>query len=205
MELFWPGAHPDAARNNLNVAIYGLRQALREARPNFSHVLFQDDCYLLNPDLRVWVDSDAFAEHLKTAQKLERCGDLNSAIREYRAADALYQGQFLEEDRYEDWLIPQRQQLQDDYLRMLDRVSRYCLDRADYSASVTACTKMLAVDRCCEEAHRRLMRCYSRQGQPNLALRQYHLCVEALKEELDVLPTPTTREIYERIRCREEI
>jgi hypothetical protein len=40
MELFWPGVDPDAARNSLNVAIYGLRQALRQARPSFSHILF---------------------------------------------------------------------------------------------------------------------------------------------------------------------
>lgn len=39
MELFWPGSSPDSARNNLNVAIYGLRQALRKVRPSFSHVL----------------------------------------------------------------------------------------------------------------------------------------------------------------------
>ena len=43
------------------------------------------------------------------AQALERRGELVSAMREYRAAEALYQGEFLEEDRYEDWLVPQRQ------------------------------------------------------------------------------------------------
>ena len=178
MELFWSGAHPDAARNNLNVAIYGLRQAFRKARPSFSHVLFQDDCYLLNPNLQIWVDCEAFMEHFAAARSLEQRGELVAAIREYRAAEALYQGKFLEEDRYEDWPIPQRQSLQDDYLGLLDRLSRYYFDQEDYAACATVCGKMLAVDSCREEAHRRLMRCYSRQGQRYLALRQYHLCVE---------------------------
>jgi DNA-binding SARP family transcriptional activator len=200
MELFWPGAPPDAARNNLNVAIYGLRQALRQARPLFSHVLFQDDCYLFNLDLQVWVDCEAFMEHLSTAQSLERRRALGAAVREYRAAEALYQGEFLEEDRYEEWVIPQRQCLQNDYLHTLDRLSRHYLDQADYAACATACSKMIAIDACCEEAYRRLIRCYSRQGQPYLALRQYHLCVERLKEELDVPPTPTTTALYEQIR-----
>lgn len=205
MELFWPGAHPDAARNNLNVAIYGLRQALRQARPSFSHVLFQDDCYLLNPDLQTWVDCEAFVEHFTAARALERRGELVAAVREYRAAEALYQGEFLEEDRYQDWPIPQRQRFQRDYLSALDRLSRYYFDQEGYVACATACSKMLAVDPCCEQAHRRLMRCYSRQEQPYLALRQYHLCVETLKEELGVAPAPTTTQLYDRIRRRERI
>jgi DNA-binding SARP family transcriptional activator len=199
MELFWPGAHPDAARNNLNVAIYGLRQALRKAHPSFSHVLFQDDCYLLNPDVQTWVDCEAFMERFTAARALERRGELVAAVREYRAAEALYQGEFLEEDRYQDWPVPQRQRLQDDYLSILDCLSNYHLEQEDYAACATVCGKMLAVDSCCEEAHRRLMRCYSRQGQPYLALRQYHLCVERLKEELDVPPTQTTTALYGQI------
>jgi DNA-binding SARP family transcriptional activator len=199
MELFWPDTHPDAARNNLNVAIYGLRQALRHARPSFSHVLFEDDCYLLNPDLQVWVDCEAFVEHLTTAQALERRGALAAAMHEYRKAEALYQGEFLEEDRYEGWPIPQRQRFQDEYLHTLDQLSHHYLDQADYAACATSCSKMLIVDACCEEAHRRLMRCHSRQGQPYLAVRQYHMCVEALNTELDVVPTQTTTTLYERI------
>ncbi len=205
MELFWPGAHPDAARNNLNVAIYGLRQALRQDRPSFSHVLFQDDCYLLNPDLQIWVDCEAFMEHLSAARALEQRGELVAAAREYCMAEALYQGEFLEEDRYEDWLVPQRQGLQDDYLSLLDCLSRYYFDRDDYAACTTMCNKMLTVDACCEEAHRRLMRCYSRQGQHYLALRQYHQCVETLEEELQVTPTSGMSELYERIRRHQQV
>jgi DNA-binding SARP family transcriptional activator len=200
MERFWPAADPDAARNNLNVAIYGLRQALRQTRPSFSHVLFQDDCYLLNPDLHIWVDSDEFRERFRTGQILEQRGELALALREYRAAEFLYQGEFFEEDRYADWLFAQRQRLQDYYLSLLDRLSRIYLDQEDFAACVGACQKMLAIDSCREEAHRRLMCCYSRQGQPYLALRQYHLCAEKLKEELDVSPTERTELLYQRVR-----
>lgn len=205
MELFWPGAHPDAARNSLNVAIYGLREALRQARPAFSHVLFQDDCYLFNPDLEIWVDVEEFMEHVRVAQDLERRGELAAAIHNYRAAEALYQGEFLEEDRYEEWLIPERQRLQDDYLSLLDRLSRHYFAKEDYAACATLCSKMLAVETCCEDAHRRLMRCYSRQGQRYLALRQYHLCVETLDRELAVAPAVTTVRLYDRLRRREHV
>jgi DNA-binding SARP family transcriptional activator len=65
---------------------------------------------------------------------------------------------------------------------------------------VAYCQKILAEDSCREDAHRRLMCCYSRQGQRHLALRQYHTCVEALERELEVPPMPATQELYQQIQ-----
>jgi DNA-binding SARP family transcriptional activator len=200
MDRFWLEAAPEAARNNLNVAIHGLRRALREGHPGFSHVLFQNDAYLLNPELRIWVDVEEFGQHFRTGQRLEQAKELAQAVLEYRAAEALYQGEFLEEDRYEDWLLPRRQSLQDDYLTLLDRLSRHYLEQESYDACVLMCGKLLAIDSCREDAHRRLMRCYSRQGQYHLALRQYHFCVEALQHELEVEPDEATQALFRQIR-----
>lgn len=200
MDLFWPDSTPDAARNNLNVAIYGLRQTLRQTRPDLVHILFHDEAYLLNPETEIWVDVEAFMLHLRMAQTLEQRGELTLAIHEYRTAETLYQGEFLADDRYEDWLIPQRQRLETDYLNTLDRLSRYYLDQKDYDTCATMCKKMLEVDSCQEQAHFRLMQCYSQDNQQFLAMRQYHLCREALANELNVSPSQTTIELYEQIR-----
>lgn len=205
MELFWPEAAPEAARNNLNVAIYGLRQALRRVQPSFTHLLFQDDAYLLNPDLQIWVDFEAFTEVLDSARSLEHQGDLDGALRRYCAAEAMYQGEFMAEDRYDEWLVPQRQQLQNEYLSLLDNLIRHYFDCDDYLACSTMCHKILAVDPFREEAHRYLMRSFLRQGHPHLALRQYHVCVKILREELDMSPMPETTELYEQIRTDEPI
>jgi DNA-binding SARP family transcriptional activator len=49
------------------------------------------------------------------------------------------------------------------------------------------------------------MRCFSRQGQSRLALRQYQICVDALRQELDIDPEPATTQLAERIRRREAV
>jgi DNA-binding SARP family transcriptional activator len=201
MDLFWPGADPDAARNNLNVAIYGLRQALRAARPDFSHILFEDDRYLLNPSLTVWVDAEEFLARYESGRELERQGRAAKAVEEFEVAEGLYQGDFLEEDLYEDWPMLQREGLRDSYLVLLERLSRYYLESQRYAMCIHLCQKILARDDCREDAHRRLMRCYCRQGQSYLALRQFHLCAETLQKELEVRPMAETLALYEQVRA----
>jgi DNA-binding SARP family transcriptional activator len=59
---------------------------------------------------------------------------------------------------------------------------------------------MLANDPCQEQAHLRLMQCYYRQGYPYLAIRQYHMCAEKLKTELDLPPSQQTTALFNAIR-----
>jgi DNA-binding SARP family transcriptional activator len=127
------------------------------------------------------------------------------AVREFHAAEALYQGEFLEEDRYEEWLRPLRQKLTNSYLELLEYLSQYYFHNGEYTSCITICRSMLAIDPCLEDTHGRLMRCHFRQGQQHLALRQYHQCVKALKDELEVAPGPSIEELYERVRHQEVI
>jgi DNA-binding SARP family transcriptional activator len=85
------------------------------------------------------------------------------------------------------------------YLDIADRLSEYYFQQGEHAAAVTLCQKILAQDNCHEQAHRRLMECYQIQGQRRLAVRQYQLCVQTLKTELDVPPSMETQTLYEKI------
>lgn len=200
MDTFWPDSDPDAARNNLNVTMYALRRDLHQHDPDFSHIVFEDDCYVLNPDMLVWVDSEKFIEHARQGQQLEQAGHIFEAIKAYRAASSLYKGPFLGEVTYEEWIELPRQHIQNTYLHVLDRLCYFYFEQKDYAACINACNEMIAIDSCREDAHRRLMLCYERQGHPYLALRQYQLCKDFLKRELDIEPGEETTTLFERIR-----
>jgi DNA-binding SARP family transcriptional activator len=203
MERFWPEAEPEAARNNLNVAMHRLRRAL--GRDGFPFVQFADGHYLLNPRLVVSIDADAFLAHAARASELERDQDVDGAIREYAACVALYQGELLPEDRRDcdEWLLPLRQQLRDRYLHVLDRLALIHFERQDIPACTAMCAKTLAVDACNEGAHRMLMRCYARLGQPQLAQRQYQTCIQGLNRELGIPASPETTGLYRQIVHRQ--
>jgi DNA-binding SARP family transcriptional activator len=204
MDRFWPDASPEAARRNLHQAIYSLRQALRAAA-DVPVVVFQDGAYCLSTELRVWVDIQEFERHIAAGRRHEATGQLAAAAAAYEAAVNLYSGDFLADDPYEEWPLLTRERLRVAYLATLDRLAEIVLSQGQLAACVLLCQRILACDHCHEDAHRRLMRCYSRQGQHHLALRQYQACVEALRDELDVEPDPATTQLYERIRRREQV
>lgn len=200
MAQFWPEASADAARNNLNVAVYGLRQALRNGYPDFSHVLFQDGCYFLNPEMDVWVDVEQFTAVYRRANQLQQCGETAAALQEFHAAEALYQGELLAEDPYEEWPAARRQQMQRQYMQLLTHLSEHYFAVEQYTTCITLANKLLQLEPCHEATHCLLMQAYARQHQGYLALRQYHTCVELLAEELAVSPNPATTHLYEAIR-----
>ena len=94
MEVFWPGSPPEAARNSLNVAVHGLRRALRAAA-DVQVVVLEAGAYRLDAGLDLWVDVDEFERHVEDGHRLEAALELPAAVAEYELATALYQGDFL--------------------------------------------------------------------------------------------------------------
>ncbi|HWQ15919.1 MAG TPA: BTAD domain-containing putative transcriptional regulator, partial [Roseiflexaceae bacterium] len=204
MDLFWPEARPEAARNSLNVALHGLRQAFR-AVSDLPVVIFQEGAYRINPDVSLWVDVEEFERRVRAGRRLEAAGQLAAATAEYEVAAGLYQGDFMADDPYDDWPVLTRERLRVAYLETLDRLAQISFGQGKYAACANLCQLILARDVCREDAHCRLMRCYARQGQHHLALRQYQVCVEALRQELGVEPALATIQLCERIRRRETV
>jgi len=199
MDVLWPGADPEAARRNLHQAIYSLRQTLRRGQPDFQHVRFENDCYLLNPAMDLWLDFQEFERHVQAGRRLEAAGQSARAAVQYGLAENLYQGDFLEEDLYEDWASNQRQYMRSLYFDLTNRLNHFFLQHNEYWNVMTLSQKVLARDNCREEAHHWLMECYLAQGQRHLAVQQYQACVQALKEELDLAPSEETVDLYRRI------
>jgi DNA-binding SARP family transcriptional activator len=204
MDAFWPEAAPAAARNSLNVAVHGLRRAFRELAQG-PVVVLEDGTYRLGPQLRLWLDTDEFEHHVAGGRRLEAAGVASGAAAEYERALALYQGDFLADDPYEEWPATTREHLLLDYLDVLDRLSGLYFGQHQYGACVALCRLLVARDPCREDGHRRLMRCFTRQGQPHLALRQFQACADALSEDLGVDPDPATVALADRIRHHQPV
>jgi DNA-binding SARP family transcriptional activator len=198
IDVFWPEADIRAARRNLHQAIYSLRQTLRGEQPEFHHVWFENERYFLNPQMDIWLDYKEFERYVVAGQKMEKVGNIDEAMGHYETAVELYQGDFLEDDLYEDWPVIQRQNLLTQFLSVSDRLVELYLEKGQYAAAAPLCQKILSKDRTYETAHRQLMQCYLAQGLRHLAVRQYQTCVRTLREELAIQPSNETAALYKQ-------
>jgi DNA-binding SARP family transcriptional activator len=200
LDAFWPDVVPAVARNRLQVAVSGLRRALR-AVTNLHVIEYSEGDYRINPEIRVDVDVERFEATLSTARSAERSGDLDSALIAYREAMELYRGDFASDAPYEQWALLLRESMRIAYLDALDRVSRIQLSVGKVDDCIATGHRMLDVDLCREDAHRLLMRCYVSQGRIYQAVRQYEFCCRVLKGTLEVEPAVETTRLYRSIRA----
>jgi DNA-binding SARP family transcriptional activator len=155
--------------------------------------------------LEVWLDVEEFEHCVREGKLLESKGQIAVAVTEYDIALNLYRGDFLADTPYESWAVLDRERLRAAYFDALDRLSQIHFYQERYTTCVNLCQLILARDACREDAHCRIMQCYSRLGKKPLALRQYQICVEALRVELGVKPDAETTNLYAHIRRREHV
>ena len=208
MEALWPDCDPQAASNNLKAAIHGLRHTLSrlfDNKESFPYVHFLQGSYLINPDVELWVDVEQFEQHWISGRRLEKEGKLTEAIREFESAEALYRGDYLEDEPYEEWTLLRREALKDTYVSILGKLADHAMEIADYEGCIIYCQRILAKDACREDAYRRLMRGYSRLGQRNRALRWYEICRRTIQAELETTPDHETTALYHQLLKDEPI
>jgi len=148
------------------------------------------------PTAGLWVDVDAF--HDATA-RARRTSDPDH----YAAAIALYGDGLLPEDRYEEWAIRPREELQSDVLELLRELAGLLEARGELDDAIAAVRRILATDPLNEEAHAWLVRLYALAGRRTDALRQYEHLRELLALELGAQPTPETQRLFEEVRARQ--
>jgi hypothetical protein len=127
IELLWPRATPTGSATNLRVLLHRLRRALGEPPDTTSSAIsFDGEMLMLLPGLPVqeWLDAEAFA----LAAKLALAGSDRAAC---RGAAALYTGEYLPDDRYDEWALARRDELREIHTRLLLRLADLSRDAGD--------------------------------------------------------------------------
>ena len=183
--LLWSDLPEEAARANLRLVLTQLRKTLP------GRVVADRHAVALNGD--VWVDAEELEHaHADPATVLE-----------------LYRGEFLEGVELQgallidEWITDRRYRYRALALGALDSVVGTALASGDSGTAMAAARGILAVEPWHEGAHRALMRCFARAGQPSAALAQYETCRHILDQELGVEPDATTRDLLREIRAQE--
>ncbi len=199
IEMLWPEVDPEVGRRNLHQAVYSLRRTLHDRQPELQHVVFENECYRLNPEVGVWCDTDEFEVHVDKGRRLGRDERAAEAAAAYSAAELLYRGEFLEDTPCEEWALAEREYLCARHAEAMHHLAalNLALGRVD---EAIACARRLLVRQPADEvAHQLIIRGHLAAGRRGDAVCQYRYCVDALDRAYGFPPSSDTATLCEQL------
>ncbi len=198
-ELLWPETPPEKQKRNFKVTLHRLRKIL-EPKMNkaygSSYLHIRDNRLVLDTDL-CHLDSVHFEKLCRRAEKASQSDDVHRAKACYQEALALYLGDFLPHDLYDDWSETQRTHLRNRCLDAAFFLAMLLEEQKDFSAALDCLRRVIAMDPLHETAYCRLMQLYARQGDTDRVRKVYADCCASLAREIDTQPCPKTVHVFE--------
>lgn len=191
----WPESNDSQARTNLRQLLHHLRRAL------------PIECSLLVTDNQTvrWrcdsvcsIDVIEFETAVARAADAERRGDFTTAREALEEAARLYHDDLLP-DLYDEWVQTKREELRQQLVEVLARLSTLVEMTGDYPAAIRHASRLVAVDPLREPSYQVLMRLHARNHDRSSALRVYHQCMRALRRELGVSPCQATQDLFTQV------
>jgi DNA-binding SARP family transcriptional activator len=190
--LLWSSTATEQARQSLRQTLSSLRKELAQISPDRKILVEEGDFLSLDPDL-VHVDVAEFERQLGTG------GETGLA-----KAVALYRGDFLEgfeldEERFDQWVIAERDRLHRASLRAHSQLVEIKTKNGALDEAIATAQQSLRIDPLQESVHRTLMRLYMDSGDLVNAVQQYDVCARTLKRELQIEPDAETRKLFQQV------
>lgn len=207
--LLWPDWTDEDARRNLRQTLHRLRQLLDKLVPDLGKDLFTTTRQTVQLNgTAVSLDVSHFQQYLRAIEthahtNLQSCPH---CLAQMQQAAALYQGDLLagfhikDAFPFEEWLILQREQHQQQMLELLDKLALAFTQQGNYEQAQRYANQQVSMAPWRESAHRQLMQLYMLQDQRDKALAQYESCRTLLMQELAVGPSAETSQLWQQIK-----
>jgi DNA-binding SARP family transcriptional activator/predicted ATPase len=209
LEALWPDSDSEAAANRLHHTLHVLRKIFAQhgIDPAHSVVQAQGGMVQLNPGYALVIDACEFQRLVSQARSgTDSDSDTDDASQAEALAQAiaLYTGDLLVNEPYEDWVAQSREGYKRDYVWALERLARVRRDSDQREAAIELYKKLVEAEPTHEGAHRALMQLFEEGGHPERAMLQYIACKRYLERDLDVLPSSETEALADAINDREK-
>ena len=165
--MFWGDQSTERSKKYLRQSLWHLQAAFGQS----NYLLIEHDWLRINPSERPWSDVEEFEKAFNAAQGVSATQLNEAQARQLKDAVALYRDDLLT-GWYQDWVLFERERLQNEYLLLLDKLIAYSELHHEYEQSQTYAGHILRYDPARERTHRQLMRLYYLSGDRTAALRQ---------------------------------
>jgi DNA-binding SARP family transcriptional activator len=190
--LLWSSTATEQARQSLRQTLSSLRKELAQISKDRKILVEEGDFLSLDPEL-VQVDVADFEKGLGSGSE----EGLAQAV-------ALYRGDFLEgfeldEERFDQWVIAERDRLHRAALRAHSQLVDIQTRNGARDNAIATAQQAIRIDPLQESMHRTLMKLYMDSGDLVNAVQQYDVCARTLKRELQIEPDTETRKLFQQV------
>lgn len=189
IDILWPDDDVDRASRKLSVALSTLRGIVDPDRTHDS------DHYVAADRDGVWlvaehwdIDIEHFVADATEGLRRHQSGD-PEGLRMLDRAESLFRGEPFDEDVYEDWARPIRDEVRAVYTGAARTLAEAAISAGDHDRAIRLLLRLLERDAYDEPAHLGLVRSLQSDGRHGEARRVYRTYCERM-EEVGVEPSP---------------
>lgn len=192
LEAFWPHEAPDAkTRHRLTVQVSRVRTMLGgdvlPCSPNTGYQL------VLPPD---WsYDVADFERLINEGRSFSQRGTHDIAEARYLRAEQLYRGDFVEEERYEEFIIPRREELRAKYEMALEYLADRAAQRGRFTEALERYRRLVSGDILRESVMEKLLRCLAALGDRAAAHQELDKFCKRIQEHTGLPAEASTRSL----------
>ncbi len=184
--MIWPDTSDDIARKNLRQELWRIRKAITAHQAGNPDYLNADEFSVtFNPDAGYWLDVAA----------LEKSDDNPESL---ISSLSLYRGELLP-GFYAEWMLLERDRVQGIFETKCGALLEHLIQEKRWKQMQEWADRWIALGQTPEPAYRALMIAAAAQGDSAKLALAYERCVEALRNDLGVDPSPETRALFDEL------
>ncbi|NLX90209.1 MAG: diguanylate cyclase [Firmicutes bacterium] len=201
MESLYPEEELLDPERTLRNLVYRLRRFLAAGLPPGSdpqYIIMSQGMYFLNPSSNYWLDADEFKK-LCSEARMTASKEPAKAIDIYHQALSLYNGYYLPESFYDDWVVPVRNYYHRLYLESVYKQIELLREAGRYQELRNVCEKTFLIEPYQEDLHICFIEALLEEGRSDLAKTHYNYASSLLYRETGMKPSVAMRDLYKKI------
>lgn len=197
VELLWSGEDTKDPINTLKVLMHRVRTMLKEFGEDGAQlIIFKKGSYGWNPEVKCSLDTEEFTAACTTA---EQTADETEKLELLLKAVSLYEGEFLQKNAAEPWVMELSRSYSGTYLRAAAEAAEILYGLGRFHELITLCQSVVGLFPYEEAFYLYLLQGLVETKQTNQALEEYHKISELFFREFGITPSEKLTAIYKEV------